>query len=510
MPNVAARMAAASLDKKQKLKKTSAPTHIHGGPNKLAPTRVRRQPNDAVCKANMQRCLRLIKRWVYSVHGSKGCVALEVGAGHIPEHTIWEEMGLKQVLAVDNDARATRIGQARAAVTGSRSGLTYEFLAADMNDPVALWHHMLCADIAYCHFAIHRFLERDLGLTHFMRNIKQQLKPGARVVVTFLESAKLKRLTLPFTVVSPDGGKTGLLIEELSLTPDCRIRVRDCAIDSELHEELVVDTTALTTVFSQHGFHTESVVGCDQLCEVMSSAEGAAVSQDEKLLLGLCACATFRLGAPPRVTSYEQPLRTPRHRLFLPAVVFVPFLELIEMLRLTCACRAACELVHRRTRLSARPSSLCARCTLINMPGRRRCRACDADLNPSGSDTLYRYTPRIGNYRLPANKFTIPITTLYKCSFLSFLFKVFGQAVMAERSWYINHIWRDKDATALWLCTCSAEDENVTDKDFEYLLSRAESQSDDDDITPDDYSPPVDWASRGMWSTSTSEESLSE
>ena len=71
------------------------------------------------------------------------------------------------------------------------------------------------------------------------------------------------------------------------------------------------------------------------------------------------------------------------------------------------------------------------------------CDACYKTGCSPGPIETGEYVPRIGNYRLPI------ATTLSFCSesarvtFLSFLFRAFGQEVMAERSWYIRHVQGD-------------------------------------------------------------------
>ena len=55
-----------------------------------------------------------------------------------------------------------------------------------------------------------------------------------------------------------------------------------------------------------------------------------------------------------------------------------------------------------------------------------------------------KQAPRIGNYRLPMA--TTSMNNEGRKAFLSFLFRAFGQEVMAERSWYIRHVWRDAGA----------------------------------------------------------------
>ena len=95
---------------------------------------------------------------------------------------------------------------------------------------------------------------------------------------------------------------------------------------------------------------------------------------------------------------------------------------------------------------------------------------CHADLDRSAvhkrSIDASVFTPRIGNYRLPVGH----VSMVDKCSFLSFMFQAFGMEAMEQRSWYINHIWRTKDASVLWKHMGLAEnDENVTDKTFDVL-----------------------------------------
>ena len=150
------------------------------------------------------------------------------------------------------------------------------------------------------------------------------------------------------------------------------------------------------------------------------------------------------------------------------------------MLRVTLVCRTACELVHRRTRLSDQRR----RCTFRwfpfqTEPGSNRCSACNADLKRvcgSGSDT--ERVPKIGNYRLP--KFA------QGEAFNSFLFQTFGCEVMMCRSWYIQHnldnekycceiLDRYEYGNAyriLWGGLKWCDDENVTDETVDNILKR--------------------------------------
>ena len=120
------------------------------------------------------------------------------------------------------------------------------------------------------------------------------------------------------------------------------------------------------------------------------------------------------------------------------------------------------------------------------------CDACyKTGCSPGPIEACESYCPRIGNYRLPI------ATTLSFCSesarvtFLSFLFRAFGQEVMAERSWYIRHVQGDAYYTsALWWCISSAQDEHVTDKTVDHLTNQLESQSfDGDNSSYDSYDP---------------------
>ena len=100
-------------------------------------------------------------------------------------------------------------------------------------------------------------------------------------------------------------------------------------------------------------------------------------------------------------------------------------------------------------------------------------------------NTSVKFAPRIGNYYLPIGK---NLHISQKPVFLSFLFSAFGQQAMMQRMWYVRHIWSSKDASVLWWDMIAAEDENVTDKNFNKLGTAmntygkeiAESSSSDD------------------------------
>ena len=158
------------------------------------------------------------------------------------------------------------------------------------------------------------------------------------------------------------------------------------------------------------------------------------------------------------------------------------------MLRFTLVCRPACELVHRRTRLSAQrrtserqPSTLGSMLVKVdngfNVVINDWCRQCGQNIKRRQafirdlSNDHKVYEPRIGSYRLP-----YPDCLPNPLAFNSFLFKAFGCEVMMQRLWYTHHVWRyvlclRGDLTNLWRYLRSAQEADVTDKTVDKLNS---------------------------------------
>jgi len=329
-------------------------------------------------------------------------------------------------------------------------------LTADLARPGVLWKHLMCADVAFCHFSIHYFLKEDPFLANFMQNVKQQLKPGARLIVTFLDAAQLEKIVLPFEAMSADDGEVEFSIHNSSNAPGVDIRV--CSrFTGVAHEEPLLDATKLTAAFSSHGFQAERVIGFNQLSAATTPALAAELTSEEKILVGLYACAVFRFGAAHHKGA--TPNSAAPHRLFRPGMTFAVFLEIEEMMSFTRVCRQASELILRRTRLSAHAW----------IPEFLSC-------NPVAESS--KKIPSVGNYRLPIARDVSNPSKL-----LSFLFQAFGRPSMSKRSWYTRHVLAVTDikergsfrseASVLWKHFGVTSDSNVTDDAIEQTLSAA-------------------------------------
>ena len=301
-----------------------------------------------------------------------------------------------------------------------------------------------------------------------------------RLVVTFLDSTKLQKLRLPFKVLSPDDNEIEFSIEDSASEQGQRIRVY-CRSIGVPHEEPLVDMAALTTMFLRHGFYPEGVVGFGQLSTV--AAPNVKLTQDENLLVSLYACATFRLGIKPHVAPRKKRPAPHRHRLFLPALAFVPYLQLGEMLRLTQVCRSACELVYRRTRLSAHGCNpACQRGFSVAVEVTSRCNDCSDCYERVRSLSENVDETSIGDYHLP-----YPNCVQNPLLLNSFLFQAFGLGIMMERSWYTRLIWKDvlnpkeRIVSVRWTSIRSTEEVDVTDETDDNHFTAGIDDDDDDD-----------------------------
>ena len=280
---------------------------------------------------SLRRCHRLLKRLLYNMYGWWGCSSLEVASGAGSDQVFWHEVGFDRVLAVDKDAQAVELA------ARSRSSAKFDFVVADLSrDPNAL-QGALPVDVVFCHFAIHYFMWNDGTFACLISNIKHCLRPGGRVVVTFMDA---DRTHVPLNICGGDGETEFSLKDAGSERLD--VYVRSIGVE---HREPRVTSTTLVRSFALHGLEVDTVATFDHLVPLATSASAdVRMSDGERRVSGLYSCAVLRLPAKP--PSALHPLFEPQTRLC------VQYLRIPEMMIFAATCTQTRFLVLRQTRLS--------------------------------------------------------------------------------------------------------------------------------------------------------------
>eukprot|EP00035_Acanthoeca_spectabilis_P031958 m.16505 g.16505 ORF g.16505 m.16505 type:complete len:1140 (+) comp5056_c0_seq1:254-3673(+) len=134
---------------------------------------------------------------------------LDLAAGPIKDLQLWRAAGVRTVVAVDNDRLSIHSARSRLKSSPEPGGPSVHVVEADLNRMPAkavkwcLGRTLEDAqfDVIVCNFAIHYFINADLS--HILR----LLKPGGHLIVTFMESEKVRgHVKTPNLTIRPLGG----------------------------------------------------------------------------------------------------------------------------------------------------------------------------------------------------------------------------------------------------------------------------------------------------------------